>query len=510
MRGWGEQWEEIVAKPADGGIYELKDLQPGAWELSASCPGFLSRRVQLHLEPNETKHDEDVLLEPAIVVAVRVQADLPKEVALTEGVGRLLLSGVGSFLASTIAARDENKDVRLLYKLGYASPPSLDVYVIPTLEEPGSVLDSSLAASSDIGRFRTRESRPAPFGVRRSSGGRARSLALDADVTDALESQHRDRPDPKLLADGRSLDDLSSEDRGVLELSETPPLFASLVVRSCVLDSVPVLRGANEITLHLKRQDVERLIGAIHLVVVDAETGVAIPNARVELEPSVDPAEHWTDKSGTLVMKALVPGPATLRIRSTDRETVEDRIFVALGGTTELGVYRLNRTSRGQVEVRDAEGHPHEVAFNVLPEEAELATRELLATRLFRSDAEGVLKLRSLACGRHVILTRDEEWACMPALLDTTLRDARDFGILVAKPTDVALRLRAQPPPNARLCVRTQAGLPVTDRRCRSCDPMHFALAPGSYTVEFFDGDLWLWSEGVAVGAEPVRRWLPR
>ncbi len=445
------------------------------------------------------------------MVPVRVQADLPRGVSLSEGIGRLYLAGVGTFLARELDAQDAKADRDLHYDLRYESPAWLDLYVIPTLEEPGSVLDSDLAASSGIGRFRTRESRPSPFGARKSFGGRARAQGpLEPGVTEALEAQARNRPDSKLLEDGRSLDDLSPEDCGVLELSESPPLFASLVVRSCVLDRAAILRGASEVTLHLKREYLERLVGGIHFVVVDAETGVAIPNARVELEPGIDGSDSWTDKDGSFGKKGLTPGPATLRIRSRDRETLEDRIFVATGGTTELGEYRMNRTSRGQVEVRDAEGDPHEVTFNVLPEDAELATRELLSTRLFRSDAEGLLELRSLACGRHVILSRDDTWACTPTLLDTTLRDARDFGLLVAKPTDVALRLRAQPPPNARLCVRTQSGLPVMDRRCHSCDPMHFALAPGSYTVEFFDGDLWLWSEGVAVGTEQVRRWLPR
>jgi len=39
---------------------------------------------------------------------------------------------------------------------------------------------------------------------------------------------------------------------------------------------------------------------------------------------------------------------------------------------------------------------------------------------------------------------------------------------------------------------------------------MHFRLAPGNYSVELSDGETWLWSERVAVGAEPIRSYLPR
>jgi hypothetical protein len=189
-----------------------------------------------------------------------------------------------------------------------------------------------------------------------------------------------------------------------------------------------------------------------------------------------------------------VPGPATLRILSADRETVEDHIFIAPGGTTDLGVYRLTRSSRARLEVRDTDGNPQEVSFNLYPEDAGVSMREMFASRFFHLNAEGVLRIGSLACGRHVILARDENWACMPMLLDTTLRDARGVEIRVTKPTKVALRLRAEPPPNCRLALRTQSGLPVVDRRCHSTLPMWFALAPGSYTVECFDGESWLWS----------------
>jgi hypothetical protein len=35
-------------------------------------------------------------------------------------------------------------------------------------------------------------------------------------------------------------------------------------------------------------------------------------------------------------------------------------------------------------------------------------------------------------------------------------------------------------------------------------------LAPGGYSAELYDGETWLWSEGLAVGTEPVRQFLPR
>jgi hypothetical protein len=193
-----------------------------------------------------------------------------------------------------------------------------------------------------------------------------------------------------------------------------------------------------------------------------------------------------------------------------DREVVEDQVFLKPGSTTELGTYRLTRFSRSSVEVRDADEKPQDVDFEIFPENRDVGTRGWFASRRFRSNAEGILKINSIGCGRYVIVAHDEKWASIPVILDTTFRDVPGLGVRVAKPTTVALRLRGEPPPNGRLTLRTQSGLHVDDRRCRSDDPIRFALAPGSYTAELFDGDAWLWSEGLTVGDEPVRRWLPR
>jgi hypothetical protein len=492
-----------------GAGFEFVDLHQGAWDVSASCPGYLSRRLRWTLEPDSRDREEDILLEPAIVVSVRIDADLPKRLSWYETLDRLGVSGLGEQLASALESQGGNVDRMLEYGLRYGYPRFVDVFVIPTDEEPGPYLETALAVSSPIGRFRTRGSRPAPFGVRKT-GGKARGSTLtDETVVAAIEERAGNREGPRILADGRSLEDLSPEYCGVLELSEPPPSVANLVIHGCVLASVSIPSGATEVTLPLRRRDLERLVASVHLAVVDAETGAGLLGARVDLETGVEAGPWQAVADGSVTIAGVMPGPAMLRIQSPDRETVEDQVLLAPGSTTELGTYRLTRYSRSSVRVRDGDGNPQPVSFDIVPEDRDVGIRESPSSRRFRSDDGGILKISRLRCGRSIIVAHDDTWASMPELLDTTYRDAPGLELRVAKPTSVALRLRGEPPPNGRLLLRTQSGLRVDDRRCRSSDPIRFALAPGSYTAELFDGDQWLWSEGIAVGAEPVRRWLP-
>jgi hypothetical protein len=508
LKASDERWDELAARTGLGGTYEFEDLHPGAWDLSASCPGYLSKRFHWVLEA-EPRREEDIVLEPAIVVSVRIDADLPKGLTWFENLDRIGITGVAQQLANALEAQGGNLDRDLAYALRYGYPPWLDLFVIPTYDESGRFLETALAASSPIGRFRTRGSRPAPFGVRKK-GGKVRNLTLDAEVISAIEERAGNLASPRILADGRSLEDLSPDCCGVLELSESPPLVANLVAHGCVLASIPVPRGANEITLPLRRGDLERLVANVHLTVVDAETGVGLAGARVDVEANVDVGSRQAGQDGSITISGLLPGPAMLRIQSMDREVVEDQVLLVPGSTTELGVYRLSRYSRSSVQVRDPDGNPQPVSFDIFPEDREVGNGRSLSSGKYRSDKEGVLKITRLRCGRSVIVADDETWASLPVLLDTTFRDAPGLEVRVAKPTSVALRLRGEPPANGRLVLRTQSGLHVGDRRCRTSDPIRFALAPGSYTAELFDGDAWLWSEGILVGADPVRRWLPR
>jgi hypothetical protein len=155
-------------------------------------------------------------------------------------------------------------------------------------------------------------------------------------------------------------------------------------------------------------------------------------------------------------------------------------------------------------------GEPAQVSFNVFPADRYELTREPLGKRFFRSNVEGALKIDSVGRCRYLILANDEGWVSVPALADTTLGDQEDLEIRVSKGTPVAVRLRADPLPDARLEIRTRTGLPVSERRCRNRDPMKFVLVPGTYSIELWDGETWLASETLAVGTEPMRLYFPR
>jgi len=495
----------------------FEDLAPGKWNLTASCPGYLTRSVGVVLEAGEADHEQDVFLDPSFVVQVRIETSLPKGVTFAEMKDRLGLQGLGPVIASALESRDDSVSRELATRIRYFYPSPLDLHVIPTREEPGSNLEVDLKKSAEVGRFRTRGDLPEFTSSQRSTRGRSRQRPV-GESGRILPAMDRSQPPtpldllatpPDLLADGRRIEDLLPEFCGVLELAELPPVCASLVARGCVLGTAVVPAGALEVTIPLDPQRLKTLIGGVRLIVLD-EQGTILRGVAVDIDSSIDSPITEFGGDGSITIVGLLPGPARLSLSRGGCEPVEDRIFVLPGQRTELGSYRLTEFSRSEIRVRNADGGPESVSFNIFPEDRFSSTREILKSRYFRSSPDGILKVDSVGRGRYLVVANDEDWTAIPTLLDTATHDARGLEIRVAKPTSVAFRLRADPPVNGRLSLRTASGVPVAERPCRTRDPIRFTVAPGAYTVELFDGETWLWSEGIAVGAEPVRRWLPR
>lgn len=496
-----EEWEERSSQVACGSDYEFADLHPGGWDLVLEAAGFRTLRTRVRLEPDEKEKEVDLLVEPAFLVRVRLEASLGDDIHLFPVLDKLLVVGLQEDLVQMASSPTE----RILAR-GF--PRSVRLFIVATMEEPGRFLETEARQAPGIGRFIARDTRISPpeseVNLRMlSSLGYARSPSLQGSTMARLV--------PPPLSDGSSLADLPPEYCGVLELSEPPPATASLVVHGFVIRSAPIAPGGTEVSFRLTRDDLEKLPGRIHFTLVDAETSAPSKSTHVEIEDSEkgDVFPKW-DADGSITIESLLPGPTTLTILSPDRESISERITVQPGTVTELGTYRLESCSKILAKVLDEDGDPRQVSFNAFPQERFQATRRTLADRYFRSNAKGELKIDSLGHGPYVIVSHDDAWISAPVLVDTSFRQKAAVEIRVSKGTSVALRPRADPPPNGRLEIRTKSGLVVEERRCRSRDTMHFRLPPGSYSAELYDGETWLWSESLTVGGEPVREYLPR
>jgi hypothetical protein len=487
-----EVWEERSLSGQSAGNYEFADLHPGAWEMRVEATGFQTLTTRTVLDRDEEEKRVDPLLLPALVVKVRVSGVDGWTSELTPDYDGLRLGGIRRRAMQGVLSSEERWLAMLL-------PEFVDLSVIPTVFEPGNWLDESSDRTSRIGKFIAQDT----LQSRRSAQERMRLRGLGSSTED-------DRT-PLRLPDGSRLSELPPTYCGVLLLSEAPPAFVSIVFRDFVIRTVPISAGADEVTIALSREELGSLFGIVRLRVVVADTNEGPVGLGVRIDDTAL-GKSGTDvqKDGTITFANLPIGSSVLTIQAPGHEDIVEHIGVLPGATTDLGTYRMQRFASIEARVVDEAGVPATVHFNVFPFDRYDSTRATLAKRIFRSSPEGVLKIDSVGHGRYLIVSHDENWISGPVLADTDFRQKDSLQIRVTKGTDVVLRMRADPPLNGRLSIRTKAGLPVADRACRSRDVMRFRLAPGNYSVELFDGETWLWSEGLAVGAEPIRSYLPR
>lgn len=457
-------WESRITHADETGHYVFEDLHPGSWELTAEAPGYRELRRSIELTPEEPDHRLDLVLTPGDIVKVKLL-----------GQPSLELTGI------SWRARSGQASARM-------EP-------IVTLEEPAGWLPSdSDSRGAGVGVF-VEPTRYRPIGA-----------GMEATVDDPESPRLRVR-----FPDGSTVNDLAPPYCGVFVLSKPPPLYASLLLGDFAIQTRAVLPGADEVTFEITKNDVEKLPGEVRLRVVDGDTDAPPGGVNINLGQRLAGRRGTRrEPDGAVVFEEVLPGSVMLTISAEGREIVTERVLVKPGTVTDLGLYRLQPFSLIQAKVVDDAGEPARVQFNVFPLDRYAATRETLGKRFFRSSADGELKIDSVGRGRYLILANEGGWVSMPALADTTLGNQKELEIRVSKGTPVAVRLRADPLPAARLEIRTRSGLPVAERRCRDRDPMKFMLVPGTYSIELWDGETWLASETLVVGAEPVRIYFPR
>jgi hypothetical protein len=487
-----EAWEERSLSGSSGRGYEFTDLHPGTWEIRVEATGFQTLRTRTVLDRDENEKRVDLLVLPALVVRVRVEGVVGWNPMLAPDYDGLRLGGVRSRATEEVLSAEERWLAMLL-------PESVELSVIPTVLAPGNRLDEEDDRTSRIGRFIARSALQSD----RLTQERRRRQGLGYSTEEDRNSLR--------LPDGSLLSELPPTVCGVLLLSEAPPAFVSIVFRDFVIRTVAIPAGADEVTIALSREGLGNLFGRVRLRVVDADSNERPVGVGVRIdENALGKSETELKEDGTITFVNLPIGSSVLTIQAPGYENIVEHIRVLPGAPTDLGTYRLQRFASIEARVVDDVGLPAAVHFNVFPFDRYDATRATLAKRIFRSSHEGVLKIDSVGRGRYLIVSHDENWIAAPVLADTEFRQRDPLQIRVSKGTDVVLRMRADPPLNGRLAIRTKSGLPVADRACSSRDAMRFRLAPANYSVELYDGEAWLWSEGLAVGVEPIRSYLPR
>jgi hypothetical protein len=487
LRITDDKWEQRMPAKGNDGAYEFSDLHEGEWELFVEAPGFQRSRLSVQLDRGEPEKQLDLFLRPALMILVRIEGAPGEDLQMLPAGSGFEFLGIRDDALKRSTTPTERR-------LARAAPESIGLNVMTTRLEPGRWLSENV---EQVGYIVTTNPPSPP----RGSGPEVERLR----ALGYARETNRVR-----LPDGSKLDDVDPRYCGVLLLAEPPPVFAILVLKDLVVRTAPIPVGADSITFQLSREEIGRLLGNVRLRVVDAETNETLSRPSVSIgATTLGTIGTNVESDGSISFANLLPGSTKLTIERSGREIVSEQIRIEPGTTTDLGTYELQALGSIEAKVVDESGEPESVLFNVFPEALNKATRVAWGERILRSGRDGVLKIVSVGRGAYVIVASDPQWSAAPVLVDGST-PRRPVEIRVSKGTAVALRLRGEPPPNGWLVIRASSGLAMAERACHSRDPMRFRLAPGNYSVELSDGEKWLWSEGIAVGTEPLRSYLPR
>lgn len=306
--------------------------------------------------------------------------------------------------------------------------------------------------------------------------------------------------DPKLLAQGYA---------GELRLHRAPPAYASLLLRTTLLQSQRIEPGQQELVFTIEAKDVLAKHGSVRMRLLDA-SGAPIPGLR----PSVRTAQGGgaygkSGDDGAVVIENVVPGMGILELMTgAERESLFRHVRVPAGGTVDLGDITLGAGEKIVGTVLGADGKPVNGASIQWTElDSRTFAQPLVSNRSAAADAEG--KFQLWGCGRHRYAVRA---SVQGGGLGVATVDARngappDLRITLGTPMKVALRVNVPPTEGFVVTVLASDRSPIAVATIAAeYRPSSLSLLPGSYTVEIHDmrSDRLARSFALTVGSEPL------
>lgn len=313
---------------------------------------------------------------------------------------------------------------------------------------------------------------------------------------------------------GRRGATLPADLAGELLLDEPPPLFASLVLRTKVLQVQRIEPGQHELVFTIERDALLAGFGALTVRLLDSTTGEPLPDVRVSIGTAQGGGTGGkSDARGRTTIERVLPGLGHLSIEGgRDRESIRRFVRIQAGQTTDLGDLLLHPAAELAGVVVDAAGNPvNGASVQWTDLDGRTFPLPLVTNMSTLCDDEG--RFRIGRCGRHrfVVTAETTEGARGHALVDTRSGFPAALRIPVAPTTRVALRSTFTGvgyTVSVLTAERTPVHVVMLGAEYR---PTSLQLPPGDYTVEIheMDSDVLVRSAPLHVGSAPTEIVVP-
>lgn len=300
---------------------------------------------------------------------------------------------------------------------------------------------------------------------------------------------------------------------GELLLDEPPPVFASLVLRTKVLQVQRIEPGQHELVFTIEREAILAGFGSLTVRLLDGASGAPVPEVRVSIGTAQGGGTGGkSDAGGRATIERVMPGLGHLSIEGgRDRESIRRFVRIASGQMTDLGDLLLHPAASLSGVVVDAAGKPGNGASVQWTDlDGRTFPLPLVSNMSTLCDAEG--KFTISRCGRHrFVVVAQSEGARGHSLVDTRNGMPSSVTVQLAPTTRVALRSTFAGIGYA-VSVLTAERTPVYVAMLGAeYRPTSMQLPPGDYTVEIheMDSDVLVRSAPLHVGAEPTEIVVP-
>ena len=310
---------------------------------------------------------------------------------------------------------------------------------------------------------------------------------------------------------------------GTFEFRAAPPLWMHVVLGHERLASMRIDEIPERLDLVVDPDRIQSACGSVILRAVDAETGAALANAGANFG-TMQSASSMTKEGEQLAVHDLSPGAYYFWLTAPGRCMIRREFVLAAGETLDLGDVPMPAPRPLKLHFTDTDGRPLEVGFNLyalVPGDPRATKGRFQDSMGFKSDADGVASLSSLAPGKWVVrINRDTqgkpdprkaELGARPWVLDATCTECPE-STLVLEPTSELTLVPASAASIGLSCwIDTPDGLPVESSRLYDLEARRLRLAPGPYTLTVEDEDgVELMRRPFEMGSAAVEIRMPR
>jgi hypothetical protein len=292
-----------------------------------------------------------------------------------------------------------------------------------------------------------------------------------------------------------------------IEFTSPLPMYLNACLADAVLDTRYVRSDQDTVTFAIAVDALRDCLHAVHVHVLDAESGEGIPSALVSLFSPGTFSAHGvrTNSNGSAVFDQWAPGRWTLSIDASEYERYQQLIVVAADHDTELGTIRISRGISIEGEFIDESGQP---VNNMLLDLVPIAGPDWGNTTLSKLEPEtgresNSFRIAPISRAQHILRRRWEYFVSSgrdlgfrPVLVDT--RDGSKKGIVIRCVPTTPVGFQCDETTVDEVRVVDDIGMPVGEEHILSGGRSALRLIPGSYIAK-------LTKHGTLVRSVPFR-----